>query len=340
MKKKEPNFSCLINTQVEPHNAAPTKKTYLYFLSPLPLPLFVWSLELRGQRRKQNKNNTKEERKREMGVVVIFDFDRTIIENDSDNWVTTQLGASSLFDLLRPSLPWNSLMDRVMTELHSQGKSIDDIANSLKTIYLDPHIVSAIKSAHLLGCDLRVVSDANEFFIETVLKHHGILSCFTDIVTNPSFVDKEGKLRILPYHISSVSPHGCALCPPNMCKGKIIEKIMKPVNAEERKNFIYLGDGKGDYCPSLKLTNEDYVMPRDNYPLSNLISNNPDLIKAKVYRWSNGEELERTLSELINKLLGRDQPNNNLQNLSGECKLEAIPASSEEGYSVAIPVPR
>ncbi|KAJ4797317.1 Pyridoxal phosphate phosphatase-related protein [Rhynchospora pubera] len=244
-----------------------------------------------------------------MGVVVIFDFDRTIIEIDSDNWVTTQLGASSLFDLLRPSLPWNSLMDRVMTELHSQGKSIDDIANSLKTIYLDPHIVSAI-------------------------------NCFTDIVTNPSFVDKEGKLRILPYHISSVSPHGCALCPPNMCKGKIIEKIMKPVNAEERKNFIYLGDGKGDYCPSLKLTNEDYVMPRDKYPLSNLISNNPDLIKAKVYRWSNGEELERTLSELINKLLGRDQLNDNLQNLSGECKLEAIPASSEEGYSVAIPVPR
>jgi pyridoxal phosphate phosphatase PHOSPHO2 len=45
-----------------------------------------------------------------MGVVVIFDFDRTIIENDSDNWVTTKLGASVLFDLLRPSLPWNSLM--------------------------------------------------------------------------------------------------------------------------------------------------------------------------------------------------------------------------------------
>jgi pyridoxal phosphate phosphatase PHOSPHO2 len=44
------------------------------------------------------------------GVVVIFDFDRTIIEKDSDDWVATKLGASALFDLLLPTLPWNSLM--------------------------------------------------------------------------------------------------------------------------------------------------------------------------------------------------------------------------------------
>ncbi|KAF3324469.1 inorganic pyrophosphatase 2-like protein [Carex littledalei] len=263
-----------------------------------------------------------------MGVMVIFDFDRTIIESDSDNWVVTQLGASSLFDLLRPSLPWNSLMDRVMTELHLKGKSIDNIANSLKEMFLDPHIVSAIKSAYSLGCDLRVVSDANLFFIETILKHHGIFECFTEIYTNPSFVDEEGKLRIMSFH-NSISPHGCALCPPNMCKGKIIEKIISPVNAEGRKNIIYLGDGKGDYCPSLKLCKEDYVMPRDKYPLSVLISDNTDLVKATVHRWSNGEEIERILSELIS---GRDQANNNSQSLSGECKLEALPVSSEEGF--------
>jgi pyridoxal phosphate phosphatase PHOSPHO2 len=38
-----------------------------------------------------------------------------------------------------------------MTELHLQGKSIDDIANCLKDMFLDPHIVAAIKSAYSLG---------------------------------------------------------------------------------------------------------------------------------------------------------------------------------------------
>ncbi|KAG2694268.1 hypothetical protein I3760_08G134300 [Carya illinoinensis] len=33
------------------------------------------------------------------------------------------------------------------------------------------------------------------------------------------------------------------------------------------KNFIYLGDGNGDYCPTLKLGEGDYVTPRKNYPM-------------------------------------------------------------------------
>lgn len=67
-------------------------------------------------------------------------------------------------------------------------------------------------------CDLRIVSDANTFFIETVLKHLGVRECFSEINTNPGCVNQEGRLGILPYHDFNKSPHGCSLCPPNMCK--------------------------------------------------------------------------------------------------------------------------
>lgn len=67
-------------------------------------------------------------------------------------------------------------------------------------------------------CDLKVLSDANKFFIETILKNHGVYECFSEIITNPTFVDKEGRLRIFPYHGSTLPPHGCDLCPPNLCK--------------------------------------------------------------------------------------------------------------------------
>jgi pyridoxal phosphate phosphatase PHOSPHO2 len=67
-----------------------------------------------------------------------------------------------------------------------------------------------------------VVSDANTFFIETVLAHHGVLGCFSDISTNPARVDADGRLRISPFHDSASAPHGCSLCPENMCKVWIV----------------------------------------------------------------------------------------------------------------------
>lgn len=43
-------------------------------------------------------------------VVVVFDFDRTIIDDDSDSWVITEMGLTHLFNQLRPTMPWTSLM--------------------------------------------------------------------------------------------------------------------------------------------------------------------------------------------------------------------------------------
>jgi hypothetical protein len=45
-----------------------------------------------------------------MDTVVVFDFDLTIVDCDSDPWVMEQLGATDLFDSLLPTLPWNPLM--------------------------------------------------------------------------------------------------------------------------------------------------------------------------------------------------------------------------------------
>ncbi|XP_062095483.1 inorganic pyrophosphatase 1-like [Humulus lupulus] len=237
-------------------------------------------------------------------TIVIFDFDKTIIECDSDNWVVDELGATDLFNQLLPTMPWNSLMDWMMMELHEQGKTIEDIAQVLNRIPIHPRVVPAIKAAHALGCELRIVSDANLFFIETMLKHLGLREYFSEINTNPSFVDEQGRLRIQPFHDFKNSSHGCTTgtCPPNMCKGAIIERIQASVAAEGNKRIIYLGDGAGDYCPSLKLKESDFVMPRKNFPVWDLISKNPLLIKAKIHEWTDGEEFENVLLSLIDTI--------------------------------------
>ncbi|XWS69991.1 hypothetical protein CRYUN_Cryun03dG0010900 [Craigia yunnanensis] len=262
------------------------------------------------------------------GIVVVFDFDRTLIDGDSDRWVVTQMGLSDLFHQLRSTLPWNSLMDRMMKELHSQGKTAEDIAECLKRTPLHPRIAAAIKSAYTLGCDLRILSDANQFFIEKILEHHGLLGCFSKIYTNPSFVDDEGRLGIFPYHDSTLSPHGCSLCPSNLCKGLVLDDIYASAAEGERQHFIYLGDGRGDYCPTLKLQDGDYVMPKKNYPLWDRIFGDPALVKAEVHEWSTGEELEKILLHLINthliNTISTEQSvssNNSSQSNSSDCKL-------------------
>ncbi|KAI9191819.1 hypothetical protein LWI28_013963 [Acer negundo] len=235
-------------------------------------------------------------------LVVVFDFDRTMIEGDSDDWVVTQMGLTQIFNQLRRTLPWNSLMDRMMEELHSLDKTVEDIANCLRLTPFDSHMIEAIKSAHSLGCDLKIISDANQFFIETILEHHGLLGCFSEIYTNPTFVDANGKLRILPYHNSALAHHGCNLCPSNLCKGVVLNDICTSALGHGKKRFIYLGDGRGDICPTLKLVDGDYVMPRKNYPLWDRICSKPTLIKAEVHEWSNAEELEKVLLHLINTI--------------------------------------
>ena len=80
-----------------------------------------------------------------------------------------------------------------------------------------------------------MVSDANTFFIETVLAHHGALGSFSEIVTNPASVDADGRLRISPFHDPASAPHGCILCPDNMCK---VPRLYRQYYDYKQHNFI------------------------------------------------------------------------------------------------------
>lgn len=118
----------------------------------------------------------------------------------------------------------------------------------------------------------------------------------------------------------------------------IIERIRAEASAEGKKRFIYLGDGKGDYCPSLGLSEEDYVMPRKKYPLWQLIFDNPHQLKAEVHEWSNGEELEKNLLQLIDRSIIVDHKNAD-QVLAVDFKFKTMPMSPKEALPLALRVP-
>ncbi|MBA0812244.1 hypothetical protein Gohar_026228, partial [Gossypium harknessii] len=119
--------------------------------------------------------------------------------------------------------------------------------------------------------------------------------------------------------------------------GRVIERIQ--ASLEGKKKIIYLGDGSGDYCPGLKLGKADYMMPRKNYPVWDLICRNPMLIKAEIYEWTDGEELEKVLLQLINMISLEEDDANSSQFISVDCKLQTMSAS-KNAFPHALPVPQ
>ena len=45
-------------------------------------------------------------------------------------------------------------------------------------------------------------------------------------------------------------------------QGSILEGIRREAEKVHRKRVIYIGDGGGDYCPSLRLIQGDHVLAR------------------------------------------------------------------------------
>lgn len=121
-------------------------------------------------------------------------------------------------------------------------------------------------------------------------------------------------------------------------QGVVIERIRDSIT---NKRFIYLGDGSGDYCPSLKLGSGDFVMPRKGFPLWDLICLNPLLVKAEVHEWSDGEELEQTLLKLVDKIMAEeDSSNSSLVSPTADCKFQTISMVAHESFPPVLPVPQ
>ena len=117
-------------------------------------------------------------------------------------------------------------------------------------------------------------------------------------------------------------------------QGLIIDKIKNTIYDGDKKRFIYLGDGAGDYCPSLRFKERDFVMPRKNFPVWNLICKDPSLVKAEIHGWCDGEELEQILIQLINKIIIEE----NAQFIATDCKLQTLSIHVLESLPKALPV--
>eukprot|EP00644_Phytophthora_capsici_P014070 jgi/Phyca11/503178/fgenesh2_kg.PHYCAscaffold_3_\ len=185
--------------------------------------------------------------------------------------------------------------------------SADVIRDTVANVPIQPHMLDALRlAAEQYSANVKIVSDANSVYIESMLEHYGLIQDVSEVITNPaSFETQENgrsRLRVRPYHGEAGEPHGCEWCPTNMCKGRIVEILR---NAYPYASVLYVGDGSGDFCAATRLTKNDIVFSRADeaggrsYGLQKRIDSNSKLVEAAVVPWSTGDDIYRLFAQFF-----------------------------------------
>jgi hypothetical protein len=77
--------------------------------------------------------------------------------------------------------------------MHASGFQPQQLATLLHQIPLLPPMKEALHSLHAAGHTIRIVSDANTFYINTILEGYQLTDLIDRIVTNPSQVQDDGR---------------------------------------------------------------------------------------------------------------------------------------------------
>lgn len=248
--------------------------------------------------------------------LILFDFDWTVIDCNSDTWIPEKLTPQIIpyFNELRnKNTQWTELMvcfsfvvhaltlyiqQMLLKRMSVEYKiTIKQIRQCLTTCPIDPHMLQIFRDLKKMGNVVHIISDANTMFIDTILDHHGVRDCVASIISNPGVIARHERLAIEYLHVTKLcgeteeTRHTCITCPINMCKGAIVEQIIKARNTDGVT--VYVGDGGNDYCAVTKLSlDHDFVFARRDYALHQRLQKNGFLNGSKnVFLWGNWKEL-------------------------------------------------
>ncbi|XP_034991635.1 pyridoxal phosphate phosphatase PHOSPHO2 [Zootoca vivipara] len=230
-----------------------------------------------------------------MKALLVFDFDHTVVDENSDTWIVKCAPASKLPDEIKNSYRkgyWTEYMGRVFRYLGDIGIREDEMKRAMTAIPFTAGMKELLDfiGKHKDFFDCIIISDSNAIFIDWILKAADVSQVFDEVFTNPASFNDCGSLTVQNCHA-----HDCAKCPINLCKRKVLEEFLGHLKPKVKySQVIYIGDGGNDLCPVMCLKKSDVVMPRQGYMLESLISQlsqNLVPLEASVVVWSSGFEI-------------------------------------------------
>jgi pyridoxal phosphate phosphatase PHOSPHO2 len=234
-----------------------------------------------------------------MSKLAVFDFDSTIIDGDSGDFMETdEFNLPNHLEDLYTQFNWpirmNAAFDLINKKLSFNSEKV---LEKVRLIKISDSMCNLIKKLKKQNFTLLIISDGNSIFIETILAENSLLDYFDRIITNKASVSN-GLIQIMPYfdQIKSLKP--CDLCmklcgKPSICKQTILKDYIK--NNKNFEKLIYIADGENDYCAVLCLDESSNSFARRNFALHKLIEKNLREVKSKVIYWDDANDISSYL---------------------------------------------
>jgi len=240
-------------------------------------------------------------------VLLVFDFDHTLIDENSDLSVLKLAPNGKLPEEianLYSDRGWTKYMGEIFKYLHSIGKTPHNILSCMSEIPLTEgmqELLDFTKSNEMF--EHIVISDSNSVFIEHILEQKGMPQVFKTF-TNPAKFQDDGCLILDKYHRQD----WCDLSTDNLCKGHILKEFIseRKKNGVSFHNVLYVGDGSNDLCPGLTLRPQDFLLPRTGFNLMKILDKIVEKdepvpksrLNASVKAWGNGREILQLVRSL------------------------------------------
>ncbi|EFN80840.1 pyridoxal phosphate phosphatase PHOSPHO2 [Harpegnathos saltator] len=234
--------------------------------------------------------------------LVVFDFDRTICEDNSDTVARKLLPEEKIPQEVRnlyQSNGWLTYMNRIFKLLHDNSIDGKQIKNAIVAIPAVAGMETLLTTLHANGHEIIIISDSNSLFINWWLQSKKLEHTVSRVFTNPAQFDEDGRLKVDMYHMQ----RSCDLSSMNLCKGKILMDFISEKHAQDvyYDRIVYIGDGKNDLCPILRLSEADLACPRKDYMLIKCLAKLPHNMHpvATIMAWKDGTDLLQSLEEAL-----------------------------------------
>lgn len=228
-------------------------------------------------------------------ILVIFDFDYTMIDVDSV-YEVARLGLNQEevdkikeYDL---TLSFRYAINYLYKTLKNFGKSIKDLNSYYDKIKINQNMLNLLNYFHENNdkYDLIIISGNADYPIKKILNNHSMINYFKDIISMKTEFSEENLLYLLPEIKTN-----CKNCNPNTCKTYLYKEYIRKKNDNgiNYKKYYYICDGGNDYCLSQNLNENDCIFVKKDFGLYKKLYNKGLIknIKSKIILWNSGEDI-------------------------------------------------
>ena len=227
-------------------------------------------------------------------VLFVFDFDQTITDTCTESLLMRLCKHDLAAEALAEGWSYAHFQEEVTTTMMREHVTEQRLREALQA---DMRLTEGIQT--LLDYirerpekfDCIIISDANSFFISTLLRHLNLEDAFDRVFTNPARFTADGRFEARPCH-----QHEHAGCPTNMCKRKLLALFVDERHkcGIQYRCIRYVGDGGNDYCPGEALDHADNLYVRKGKELDAMLAGDRALrerLRARVVVWKSSIDI-------------------------------------------------